>query len=128
MVETIITRYAIILYHYNFPTAPDDSPQNISIIAADSVSVLIQWQPPHMPNGIITHYNIYIDFTNGTNITTNSVLGDSTLYLLDQLSVFQLVGVSISAITGGGEGPMSSFVFNTSAETGMIITDYNLQY
>ena len=109
------------LYHYNFSTAPDDSPQNISIIAADSVSVLIQWQPPHMPNGIITHYNIYIDFTNGTNITTNSVLGDSTLYLLDQLSIFQLVGVSISGITGGGEGPMSSYVFNTSAETGMII-------
>ena len=74
-----------------------------------------------MPNGIITHYNIYIDFTNGTNITTSSVLGDSTLYLLDQLSVFQLVGVSISAITGGGEGPMSSYVFNRSAETGMII-------
>ena len=119
MVRVVIIYTTI--FNHNFSKAPDDSPQNISIIAADSVSVLIQWQPPHIPNGIITHYNIYVNFTNGTNITTNSVLGDSTLYLLDQLSVFQLVGVSISAITGGGEGPMSSFVFNTSAETGMII-------
>ena len=71
-IGTTINNYAQVIIIVSILLAPDDSPQNISIIAADSVSVLIQWQPPHIPNGIITHYNIYVDFTNDTNITTTS--------------------------------------------------------
>lgn len=48
-----------------------------------------------------------------------TVHGASTLYFLDMLDVFQLVGASASATTGGGEGPLSLYVFNRSEATGL---------
>ena len=74
--------------------------------------------PPAVPNGIIKHYNLYINYSNNTNMTTRIVDGNFTLYLLRNLNTFQLVGVSISATTGGGEGPMSSYAMGRSGETG----------
>ena len=78
----------------------------------------MEWLPPFIPNGIIIQYNIYTNYTNGSNVTSQTVDGNNTLYLLEDLQVFQLVGVSISATTGGGEGPMSPYMYNRSEETG----------
>ena len=96
------------------------------LIPADSTSLLIQWMPPAVPNGIIKNYNLVINYSNSTNLTTRSVDSGSTLYLLSNLNVYQLVGISISATTGGGEGPMSSYVFNRSGETGYSISSWKL--
>ena len=79
-----------------------------------SSAILLQWQPPLLPNGIINHYTLYINYTNSSEISTRSVDDQYTLYLLDGLSVNQEVGVSISSTTGGGEGPRSSYVFSTT--------------
>ena len=40
--------------------APSDVPNNVTIIAADSTSLLIiiEWQPPNTPNGI-TDYSLH---------------------------------------------------------------------
>ena len=111
----------IIIFIYNDYIAPSDSPQNISVIIADSESVLVQWTPPTIPNGIILHYIVYINYTNGTQIPNRIVDGVSTLYLIEDLHPYQLVGVSLSAATIGGEGPMSQYVYNRSAETGTIL-------
>ena len=67
-----------------------------------------------IPNGIITHYTLYINYTNGSEISTRTVDSQFTLYLLEKLTPYQEVGISISATTGGGEGPLSQDVYNTT--------------
>ena len=84
----------------------------------DAFSLLIQWEPPLIPNGIITHYTLYINYTNGSEISTRTIDSQFTLYLLEGLTPYQEVGVSISATTGGGEGPQSDYVYNTTEQTG----------
>ena len=99
-------------------TVPEGPPINISIIPADSSSILIHWLPPPLPNGIIKWYDLYINYTNNSDITRVIVNGDSNIYFLDDLHEYQLVGVSISASTEVGEGPASSYKFNRSGKTG----------
>ena len=70
------------------------------------------------PNGIITHYTLYINYTNGSDISARTVDGQLTLYLLDGLTPYQEVGVSISATTSGGEGPHSEYFYDTTEQTG----------
>ena len=104
------------LIHYNL--VPYDSPNNVSIIVNDAFFLLIQWEPPLIPNGIITHYTLYINYTNGSEISTRTVDSQFTLYLLEGLTPYQDVEVSISATTGGGEGPQSNNVYSTTEQTG----------
>ena len=99
-------------------TVLDDSPVNVSVVVSDAFSLLIQWEPPLIPNGIITHYTLYINYTNGSEISTRIVDSQFTLYLLEGLMPYQEVGVSISATTGGGEGPHSDYFYNTTEQTG----------
>ena len=91
---------------------------NVTVSTVNSSSLLIQWEPPLIPNGIITHYTLYINYTNGSEISTRTVDGQFTLYLLEELTPYQRVGVSISATTGGGEGPQSDYVYNTTEQRG----------
>ena len=71
-----------------------------------------------IPNGIITHYTLYINYTNGSEISTRTVDSQLRQILLEGLRPHQQVGVSISASTGGGEGPQSDYVYNTTEQTG----------
>ena len=71
-----------------------------------------------IPNGIISHYTMYINYTNSSEISTRNVDSQLTVYLLEGLTPHQLVGISISATTGGGEGPQSNYVYNTTEQTG----------
>ena len=73
-----------------------------------------------IPNGIITYYTLYINYTNGSEICTRSVDSQLIVYLLEGLRPHQQVGISISATTGGGEGPQSAYVYNTTEQTGEI--------
>ena len=98
--------------------APNDSPANVTVSVVNSSSLLIQWEPPLIPNGIITHYTLYINYTNGSEISTRTVDSQFTLYLLEGLTAYQEVGVSISGTTSGGEGPQSHYIYNTTEETG----------
>ena len=87
----------------------------------------MQWDPPLIPNGIITHYTLYINYTNGSDISTRSVDSQYIVYHLEELKPYQQVGISISATTSGGEGPQSDYVYNTTEQTDEIVgwTDTN---
>lgn len=85
----------------------------------DSTSLLVGWQLPPTPNGIITHYTLYINHTNETEIFIETVESQFLLYLIEDLSPYQLVGVRISCGTVGGEGPLSDMIYNTTHETGL---------
>ena len=72
----------------------------------DSTSLTFTVQPPVVPNGVITAYNYYITFENGSSI----VLVDTDLtgtFSLEGLLPYQLVTVEVSANTSAGEGPKS---------------------
>ena len=71
-----------------------------------------------IPNGIITHYSLYNNYTNGSEISTRTVDSQFIVYLLEGLNPYQQVGISISATTGGGEGPQSDYVYNTTEQSG----------
>ena len=95
-----------------------DTPLNVYVMIVGESSLLIQWEPPLIPNGIITHYTLYVNYTNGSEISTGTVDGQFTLYLLEGLTLYQQVGVSVSATTGGGEGPQSCYIYNTTEQIG----------
>ena len=71
-----------------------------------------------IPNGIITHYTLYLNYTNGSDISTKSIDSQFIAYHLEELKPYQQVGISISATTSGGEGPQSDYVYNTTEQTG----------
>ena len=64
-------------------------------------SVILQWQPPAQPNGIITAYKITAMNPQQTVIVNSSI----TRYTFCGLQPGQLVSYTISASTEAGEGP-----------------------
>ena len=82
------------------------------------MSVVVEWSPPSVPNGIIPAYTIYIDYNNGTSEAERATAGSASSYLLGGLSPFQLVGVQVTASTSVGEGPRSNTVYGRTNSAG----------
>ena len=95
--------YHLYNYYITYPV-PLDSPQNVSLVNVSAFALLLEWSSPDTPNGVITVYNIYVTYDNGSteNITVD---GSENRYIISGLSPHQLVYVSISASTIAGEGP-----------------------
>lgn len=81
------------------------------------MNLLIEWKPPLIPNGLISSYTLRIDYTNHSKIYSASVGSDIDFFLLGFLYPHQLVGVSVSASTGGGQGPFTDFEFNRTRQS-----------
>ncbi len=86
----------------------------------DSMVLQVNWAPPEVPNGIIEYYKMYVNFTNSTNLRKLKADPEYTTFYLEFLNPYQVVGVSVSAVTAEGEGPATSFVFNRTDEAGSI--------
>ena len=82
--------------------------------AVSPFALEIQWSPPAVPNGIIVSYTVY---SNGTPVV--NVSGSEVNYLLDGLSPYQEISVSVSASTKIGEGPQSEQKTTRTQQTGM---------
>ena len=81
-------------------------------------SVLIQWKPPNIPNGIIEQYRLYINYTNSTALHHIDLSSKYTLFLHEYLKPHQTIGVGITAFTAGGEGPISSYMYASTFQDG----------
>ena len=81
-----------------------------------SSSVLISWDPPSDPNGIINHYTLY--FMEGSPTDTKTTTDASTSYTVEDLQPYQLVVVQVSASTSAGEGPKSIASEGRASEEG----------
>ena len=90
--------------------------------AASERSILIEWKPPAVPNGIIENYKLYINYTNGSAVHNIYVASLYNFYLLEGLHAHQEVGISVGAISGGGEGPKTEYIFATTFEDGKQMT------
>ena len=98
--------------YFSFHAVPDGPPQNFRIVTS-MTSVILQWQPPAQPNGIITAYKI-------TAMNTLFVIIKSSItsYKFCGLQPNELVSYTISAITVAGEGPTTVvFIARTQNES-----------
>ena len=103
-----------------FVLVPGDIPQNISVNNHSAYAVFIEWQPPLVPNGIITLYTIYANYNNGSS-DQFSVNATERSYKLSGLSPHQLIGISISASTAIGEGSISSPILERTSQEGKLL-------
>ena len=107
------------IYLLLFFTVPEDSPTNVVITDLSSSSVLITWTPPSIPNGEISYFTLYIDYTDGSAIVVLITGSNRPNYTLEGLQPYQLVAVQVSASTSAGEGPKSNASEGRASEEGM---------
>lgn len=105
---------------------PDNAPDNVRVTGSSPSSVLIYWIPPSSPNGLITSYNLYINYTDGSPIAVRQ--STTTNYTVSGLQPYQLVSVRVSASTSTGEGPMSLEVSGRTTELGTFSIFYKAAF
>ena len=108
----------MVVYIHLIPPVPAGPPVNVRVENASSYSVLVEWLPPEVPNGIITYYFIYINYKNGTE-DKRQVNAKCSLYQLEELKPYQKVGIRISASTIAGEGLISAEKSTRTNEAGL---------
>lgn len=91
---------------------PSDTPQNVTLEAASSTSIIVRWEPPskESQNGIITGYKIrYKQKGNrrGETVTTD---GNRRLYALTGLERGLQYFVKLSALSINGSGPSTEWI------------------
>ncbi|KAK6320139.1 hypothetical protein J4Q44_G00092460 [Coregonus suidteri] len=92
--------------------------QNVS-----STSILVSWNPPLYPNGLITHYTIY-----GLNLHSNQALQrvtHNTSILLTGLEKYTGYKLRVAASTAVGESSLSDLdnIFAVTPEDGLTVVD-----
>ena len=95
------------------PSAPID----VRIRNTSSSSVFVDWAPSVTPNGIITHYTVYINLTNSSSFLTAT--SSATNFMVFGLQPHQMVVVQVSASTIAGDGPLSDLAEGRSSEEGL---------
>ena len=78
-------------------------------------SILVTWNPPLTPNGVLTQYTIYFDET-----PVLSVDGGTTSSVVEGLSANTEYGVRVSASTKVGEGLLSAVVLFATPESSKV--------
>ena len=100
--------------------APDVRVSRTSPLSTPS-SVLVRWIAPSTPNGVITSYTLYINFTDGSPIAVRQTASSAVNYTVTGLQPYQEVSVQVSASTSSGEGPLSETLSGRATELGLSI-------
>ena len=113
------------LTHYSVSVSSEvrSAPINVLVVDADNTSLLLMWDPPTVPNGIILTYRVEY-FGVETTSTVNSSfydVKDITVYNMTSTFIYELVpfstyNITVAAATSIGEGPPSSVVVNMTEE------------
>ena len=99
------------------------APQNLVVEETGPTSIMANWSGPASPNGILLHFNIYLEREGDQQfdvIETRLVpaidgIDDYTMSF-DNLTAFTLYRVEVSAETRIGEGPRVSDLVNTDPD------------
>ena len=116
-----------IIFH-TVPSVPLNS--DVLSIAGSPTELLVTWDPPSEPNGIILSYTVYYydlpmeEYQLLSNVTITSqpehkeIPGNKTEIVLVNLTPYYLYGCLVTANTSVGEGNASSIHFNITDESG----------
>ena len=104
-------------------SAVPSSPVNVLAVVADNTSLLLMWDAPTIPNGIILSYRVEY-FGVETTSTVNSSfydVRDMTIYNVTSTFIYDLVpfstyNITVAAATSIREGPPSSVVVYMTEE------------
>lgn len=94
-------------------TAPQDSPQGLAVVSSGAFFLQLSWSPPSQANGIITHYTLTVEFSNGSDPLVVEIGSDQLTFNVSGLSPYQMISVTLSASTTAGEGPTVANTFFT---------------
>lgn len=103
-----------------YVTALKTAPMIVALNVSSPYFIFVLWDPPSITNGVICHYNLYVDYENGT-VDTFYVEGQFTSYNITDLLPFQTIRIKISANSSIGEGPHSPQVVVQTAQTCKLI-------
>ena len=118
-IQTTSKHLALTYYVLCITTAPESSPTEITFDNGNPYNISVEWRPPRVPNGVITHYTLYVGFEDGS-VDVFYVNGESTSYNITNLQPYQIISVEISASTSVGEGPRSYKMEVQTAQAGKI--------
>ncbi|XP_045125604.1 neogenin-like isoform X4 [Portunus trituberculatus] len=91
-----------------FSDVPSKEPQNVTVEAASSESLIIRWEPPptEHQNGIITGYKIrYKERGKSGSSKTRTTDGNRRLFPLTELKKSTPYSIKLAALTVNGTGP-----------------------
>ena len=69
-----------------------------------STTVNISWSQPFLLNGELSHYNYSIAQSSGETVVTEAYTVETSVSTVVNVEPFTTYIVSVSAVTGGGEG------------------------
>ena len=117
-VRSYVLRLTELCYIYKISFVVPSKPRSLEILSVNSSTVTLQWIPPEIFNGVITHYSIQLDGTNIGNFSS-SVL----MYTIEGLSPDTLYALQLRAHTGAGAGQSNTVTFIT-CKLSNIISSY----
>lgn len=95
-----------------FSDIPADPPQNVSLEAASSSSLIVRWEPPpkESQNGIITGYKIRWRPRGKGHSEILTTDGSRRLYAVTGLKKDQDYQIKVAAMTVNGTGPATPWI------------------
>ena len=97
-------------------TGPDDPPQNFTSTVT-IVSITFSWNPPTIPNGIITEYNLTVTNTTAGTSTSYNQSKDTNNFTVEGFVPYQEYSATITAATVAGYGPVAEISGRTDPDS-----------
>ena len=90
------------------------------VVNVNSTAIMVSWQLPAMPNGVITAYNVWYNQTlncSGSLVSfSDSVAGSVLMYTFTELEEDTDYVLYVSAVTSAGEGEAAMVMGRTSED------------
>ena len=90
------------------------APENLTISSVTFTSINVTWDPPAIPNGIISIYQVKIAISNpneSTKVKKENVT--MTMFTTHELMPSTTYEVTVKAFTGAGSGPGANEIVTT---------------
>ncbi|XP_064644892.1 neogenin-like isoform X12 [Lineus longissimus] len=102
-----------------YSAEPSDTPMNVTLETASSMSVIVRWEPPpkEFQNGVITGYKIKFKKAKSGRTKSATTDGNRRLYVLTELDRGTKYHIKIAAINVNGSGPATDWKAATTFST-----------
>ena len=101
------------------PSSAPSVPQNFMVVDTNSTAVMLSWQPPVPPNGVIANYSVW--YTENLICNNSQVSNSSRMTLSRTVNMYTFTGLEedtpyefyVSAETSAGEGEAATVMGRT---------------